>query len=158
MIARSRLRADRIMEKMRNCRMKTTGRTASDRNRIPVYVAVLLLSTALSSGPAFSDVPDAYGRFDAYQQVDEYQICVQECVRAVEIRYGSITTRQRQHCEDRCKDEVAWIPYSHAPGVALRSHPLWGRLELATGGKQEIEFRAGIFSNPCYTKSAQPFL
>ena len=143
--------------------MKSTGRTVSDRNRIPVYVAALLLITALSSGPAFSDVPDAYGRFDAYQQVDEYQICVQECVRAVERRYGSVTTRQREHCEDLCEDEVgedevAWIPYSHAPGVALRSHPLWGRLELATGGKREIEFRAGIFSNPCYTKSAQPFL
>lgn len=138
--------------------MKSTGRTVSDRNRIPVYVAVLLLITALSSGTASSDVFDAYSRLDVYQRPDAYQICVQECITAVERRYGSVTTRQRERCEDLCEDEVAWIPYSHAPGVALRSHPLWGRLELATGGKREIEFRAGIFSDPCYTKSAQPFL
>lgn len=132
--------------------MKSTYRTMSDRNRMPVYVAVLLLSTALSSGTAFSEVLDANSRLDAYQRFDAHQVCVKECIKAVRKQYGSVTTRQRNRCKDLCDDEFAWMPYSHAPRVALRPHPLWGRLELATGGKQEIEYCAGIFSDSRYTK------
>ena len=63
---RCQLGRTRAWKKMRNCRMKSTDRTVSDRNRIPVYVAALLLMVPhYASGPAFSDVPDAYGRFDA---------------------------------------------------------------------------------------------
>lgn len=138
--------------------MKPTRRTVSDRNRIPVYVAVLLLSTALSSGTAFSDVLDEYGRLDTYQSSNQYQFCVQECIRTVERRSGRTATReQRDRCRELCEDEFAWVPYSHAPKVALRSHPLGGRLELAAGDERELEFRAGTSPDPCYTRSVRHF-
>lgn len=134
--------------------MKSTRRTASDRNRIPAYVVALLLSTALSPSTAFSDVLDAYGRLAG----NPYDVCVSACISSVEKRDGRVaTTRQRDRCKELCEEEFAWMPYSHAPKVALRSHPRWGRSELATGGKREIEFRAGIPPDPCYTRSVRHF-
>lgn len=138
--------------------MKPTRRIVSDWNGIPVCVAVLFLSTALSPGTAFSDVLDAYSGLDAYQRSDARRLCVKECIRTVEKRSGGAATRrQRDRCRELCEEEFAWMPYSHAPKVALRSHPRWGRPELATGGKREIEFRAGIPPDPCYTRSVRHF-
>ena len=134
--------------------MKPARRTASDRSRIPAYVAVLLLGTASSSSTAFSDVLDAYNRLAG----DPYAVCVRACISSVERRDGRVaTTRQRDRCRELCRDSAHWMPYSHAPKVALRSHPLRGRLEPATGGERELEFHAGISPDPCYTRSVRHF-